>query len=467
MPETAARTKSEHSLLATLDQVARLIEASGVGSVDPDERARAERLALALPGDAGGGENRLRLAIFVARLLGDIAVDLAADPPAALRLLDDLEQVAGLPVGTIGYELLRGSHLAQLPADVALQVQLTLLLIFTRARSLSLWVISEEEKALLVEQVGDAQHKAAGAEKTADRLLRSRQRRRWAHEGEFAGIVVDRGQLPAAAVIAQSSLRQPLETDLVLDAAAPMIGAILDRTQLLEAGAVDGPSVIAALERRLARLRYDLHDGPQQDVHLLALDLRLFRDQLTPIFSAHPEARRLLGRLDDLEAQLVALDSGMRDISTSMQSPFLPAGTLPEALQAITDAFASRAGVQPEVELSGDFTGLSDSQQITLLALVREGLSNVQKHSGAEKVTITIAAHSRGVDAQVSDDGCGFEPEETLVRAAREGHLGVVGIHERVRMLGGHARIESRPGGPTVISVSLPSWRAAVQAGVD
>ena len=103
---------------------------------------------------------------------------------------------------------------------------------------------------------------------------------------------------------------------------------------------------------------------------------------------------------------------------------------------------------------------LTDSQQIALLALIREGLNNVHKHSGAHGVTITIAAHAEGVDAVITDDGRGFDPEKTLVRAAREGHLGVVGIHERVRMLGGRARIESRPGGPTVISVSLPYWNA-------
>jgi NarL family two-component system sensor histidine kinase YdfH len=69
------------------------------------------------------------------------------------------------------------------------------------------------------------------------------------------------------------------------------------------------------------------------------------------------------------------------------------------------------------------------------------------------------------VSAEVTDDGLGFDPETTLVRAAREGHLGLVGMHERVRMLGGRTRIESRRGGPTVISVSLPSWPSRAAEG--
>ena len=69
-----------------------------------------------------------------------------------------------------------------------------------------------------------------------------------------------------------------------------------------------------------------------------------------------------------------------------------------------------------------------------------------------------IAASSAGVEARVTDDGRGFDLESTLVRAARAGRLGLVGMHERVRMLGGLTRIESRKGGPTVISATLPAW---------
>jgi len=58
----------------------------------------------------------------------------------------------------------------------------------------------------------------------------------------------------------------------------------------------------------------------------------------------------------------------------------------------------------------------------------------------------------------VIDDGCGFDLESTLARAAQAGRLGLVGMQERVRMLGGLTRIESREGGPTVISATLPAW---------
>jgi hypothetical protein len=469
MPETARGIEPDPSLVATLDQVARIVEAAGAGTVDPEERARAESLARTLASTADGGPATTIAPVvaFAAALLGDLAVDLAADVPSAQRLVAELETTAGLPSVALGHELLRGSRVWQLPADVALHVQLTLLQIFTQAGAVSVWTAPSGEQPRRVGEVGQGEGSGV-AERTAGRLL-GLGAPRWERVDGVIGLGVERGQLPPAAIIVAGPGGSGRRTEVLLEAAGPVIGAILDRIELLSIGGLDGPSVVSALERRLARLRYDLHDGPQQDVHLLGLDLRLFRDQLSPVVRDQPDGGRLMGRLDDLEAQLVALDSELRHISTSMQSPFLPAGTLPDALQDITEAFASRSGFQPEVNLSGDLTGLTDSQQITLLALIREGLNNVQKHSNATRVTITIAAHDRGVDALLTDDGQGFDPEMTLVQAAREGHLGVVGIHERVRMLGGHARIESRPGGPTVISVTLPSWkggRAATASSV-
>jgi signal transduction histidine kinase len=219
-------------------------------------------------------------------------------------------------------------------------------------------------------------------------------------------------------------------------------------------------TVLSAAERRLARLRFDLHDGPQQDVHLLAMDLSLFREQLLPSIANDENRDRLLGRLDDLSAQLIALDGDLRRLALTVQSPFLAPGTLADALGETTAAFSSRTGIEPAIRMTGDFSTLTDSQQITLLALVREALSNVRKHSNATSVSITIDAHERGVNAEVVDNGRGFDPETTLARAAGDGHLGVVGMRERARMLGGETKVESRPGGPTVITVALPPWSA-------
>jgi signal transduction histidine kinase len=268
------------------------------------------------------------------------------------------------------------------------------------------------------------------------------------------GLRIDGLRAPAAALIALGA--DPAPSGALLSAAGPILAALLDRETQLRHDLVTG-----AVERRLARLRFDLHDGPQQDVHLLAQDLRLFRDQLRSMIAGDPDQDRALGRLDDLEAQLIALDDDLRRLSTSVQSPFLTSGSLRQALQQLTDAFAQRTGITPEIELHGDLTQLSDSRQIAVLSLVREALSNIRKHSDAESVRILIAPLNGSVTVEVSDDGSGFDPEAMLARSSRAGRLGLVGMHERVRMLGGRTQIESKPGGPTIVSATLPPWPSA------
>jgi signal transduction histidine kinase len=212
-----------------------------------------------------------------------------------------------------------------------------------------------------------------------------------------------------------------------------------------------------ALERRLARLRFDLHDGPQQEVHLLAQDLRLFREQLAPMIERHPDRDRALGRLDDLEAQLLGLDADLRRLTTSARSP-LAGASLREALVEVAAAFTARTGIVPRTEIEGETESLTDSQQIALLSLVRESLTNVHQHSAAEHVSIALRAGEEAITVEVRDDGTGFDPALAGPRAADDGHLGLVGMHERMAMLGGRTRVRSVPGGPTVVSASLPRW---------
>ncbi|HWF74426.1 MAG TPA: ATP-binding protein [Solirubrobacteraceae bacterium] len=450
---------------ATIDRLLELIEASDIGSVVPPAvkaGAHARALELLDAGGAGEGAGAIALLTCAAEVLCEVAVDLAARPRDARALIEAIEAVAGVPSVALGREVLRTPSLPQLSSDVALEVQLALLLIFAGVDATSLWTLSPSGDLLHVSHAGALDLGSPRSSLAARSLLTDSQR---VNRRSQAGIRLERWLHPVAALVAHGDPARADHRALLLDAAVPVIGSILERDELRAREQTSGESVVSSVERRLARVRFDLHDGPQQDVHLLAQDLRSFRDQLRPIVAQDANAARVLGRIDDFEAQLVALDGDLRRISTSVQSPFVHPGSVPERLRQITDAFAARAGFEPVSRLEGDLSALSDSQQIALMALIREALSNVREHSRARKVTISIASGPAGITAEVTDDGVGFDPETTLVRAAREGHLGLVGMHERVRMLGGRTHIESRPGGPTVISVSLPSWPSHAEGG--
>ena len=108
--------------------------------------------------------------------------------------------------------------------------------------------------------------------------------------------------------------------------------------------------------------------------------------------------------------------------------------------------------------MRGDPESLSSSQRVALFRAIQESLSNVREHSGATEVDVRLQVRRNTVDVRVTDNGQGFEVNRALALAAERGRLGIVGIGERMRMLGGSFDVDSRPGGPTTLRFSLPRW---------
>ncbi len=212
--------------------------------------------------------------------------------------------------------------------------------------------------------------------------------------------------------------------------------------------------------RRLARLALDLHDGPLQDIAYLVADVRLFRDQLHDALSQERAAGLILGRLDDLEARLLSIDASLRELVVDSDPIRQIPGTVEDALKREVDELQLETGIEVTLELTGELDQLTRSQGIALFRVVQEALANVRKHSSAAQVEVEIEAEG-SVKAEIVDDGQGFDVEAALVRAAHRGRLGIVGMAERVRLLGGRFAIDSEPGGPTRITMSLPEWRGS------
>ncbi len=452
---------SQTVLASELERSLGVIDDATAGAgVDADARTTARHRAVALFAACGTGQDTIGLVqvSYAAELLSLIAVDLAADPALGRRLIAALQRRAGIPAVALGREMLSTGRMLELPANMTIEVRLSLMLAFLDARSVGLWMSRPGEELIAVSHAGALEADADRQRAAARRLLDGGGGGGLANTPDTLGAFIHRLRPPPAVLIATGVTADARHGELLIDAAAPVLSALLDRAALDTRDRAAEENMISAVERRLARLRFDLHDGPQQDVHLLAQDLSLFRGQLRPMVAQDPNADRLLGRLDDLEAQLVALDGDLRRLSSAVQSPFLPPGSLPDALRQLAATFASRTAIEPEISVSGPLSQLTDSQQITLLALVREALSNVRKHAGASAVAITVSSDRDGICVDVRDDGDGFDPEAMLVSAARAGRLGLVGMHERVRMLGGRTHIDSRAGGPTVISATLPPF---------
>lgn len=224
------------------------------------------------------------------------------------------------------------------------------------------------------------------------------------------------------------------------------------------------PGLAAANERLLVRLGFDLHDGPLQQVYALAQDVRLLREQMVELVGSE-HRRKLVGRFDDLDLQLAELHQDLRDLAHSLEPRSLLQQPLPQAVERELAALKRRTGISTSVLFEGAFDALTASQRIALLRVLQEALSNVRHHSGSREVAVIVRDETfKGVCMEIRDDGRGFDPARVVPAENGESGIGLVGMRERLRLLGGQLEIESAPGGPTTVRATLPRWLPLAQS---
>jgi signal transduction histidine kinase len=268
--------------------------------------------------------------------------------------------------------------------------------------------------------------------------------------------VVERWDRPYAALLARGRGSESEHLEDYLEEAAAALAPLLERASLFDRRVQRERELVAAGERRLVRLGFDLHDGPLQEIVALAEELRAASAQIS---AAVPDnlRERVRGRFEDVQARLGALDESLREIAHSIRSTTAVARPVAEAVESELHALENATGIRAELQVEGDLSGLSDSQKIVLFRVVQEALSNVRKHSEAETVSVLLRSRRTFVDLTVTDDGCGFDP-----RRLATDRLGLAGISERVRLLGGAVEIETSPGAGTTVRATLPQWRPSM-----
>jgi signal transduction histidine kinase len=242
-----------------------------------------------------------------------------------------------------------------------------------------------------------------------------------------------------------------------LEEFAMVFSSIRERELLLLATSSDGERLGQTYERRLVRTAFDLHDGPLQDLAALGAELRLLRTQIGEAESLRADV--LVGRIDDVTARLTELDHSLRGVARSLETSTLADIPLGDALRREADAFSRRTTIAVGVSVAGALDALTMSQRIAVVRIVQEALSNVRSHSEASEVQVDLRATDDGLDLRIADNGRGFDLQATADAAAKRGRLGIVGMNERVRLLGGVFSIESMPSLGTTVFVSIPAWR--------
>jgi signal transduction histidine kinase len=199
--------------------------------------------------------------------------------------------------------------------------------------------------------------------------------------------------------------------------------------------------VVAAQELERKRLARELHDETGQALTSVLLGLKTVEDadDVREMRKAAAKVRELVvGTLQDV-----------RRLAVELRPKALDDFGLEAALERLADMFREQTGIGVEVEArTGD--RLPAEVETALYRIVQEALTNVVKHAHAKRVSIVVTRKARTVAALIEDDGRGFEPDG-------EGDgLGLIGMRERVSLLGGRLAVETATGAGTTVVAEVP-----------
>ncbi|MDQ1499530.1 MAG: hypothetical protein QOI86_2870, partial [Actinomycetota bacterium] len=192
-------------------------------------------------------------------------------------------------------------------------------------------------------------------------------------------------------------------------------------------------------ERR--KIERNLHDGAQQHLVALAVNLRLARDLLAD----DPEGAAEM--LEQLGGAVRDTISELRDLAHGIYPPLLMDSGLTEALRAA----AGRSPLDVSVE-SADVGRYPPELEAAIYFCCLEALQNAAKHAPGATVTVRLWEDAGGLLFEVGDDGPGFDAAATV----RRGGQGYLNMSDRVGAIGGSVRWESSPGAGAKVSGSVP-----------
>lgn len=212
---------------------------------------------------------------------------------------------------------------------------------------------------------------------------------------------------------------------------------------------------LETLRETRATIGFDLHDGPLQSLAAVRLDLDLFRSQVEGLVDGAAEGVPLLGRIADIGARLSALESELRDVAVASTAD-AAVGSLTVLITELACGAAANVRVELRLDPELDRITIAEPQRLALARVVGAAVANSAQHSGAPLIVVTVQRRSDEVEIEVTDAGTGFDVSSADARARREGRLGLVGMRERVRRLGGELRIQSVVGVGTSVHARLP-----------
>lgn len=202
-----------------------------------------------------------------------------------------------------------------------------------------------------------------------------------------------------------------------------------------------------AERKQLAR---DLHDHLGQALTAISMNLTALKDDLLPHVS--PRMRERLVEASTLTDQTL---EQVRELSLNLRPPMLDDLGLAPTLRWYIKQYAKRLNIETKFEVHGLAERLPPELETALYRVAQEALTNVARHAQASRVQLRLERKGSTIIASIEDNGQGFDVAKVISREAAVNGTGLLGMRERITLLGGHLDIHSRPGHGTQLLVKI------------
>jgi signal transduction histidine kinase len=221
------------------------------------------------------------------------------------------------------------------------------------------------------------------------------------------------------------------------------MAAEADRQELLR-------KLATAHEDERRRIARDLHDQMGQLLTALGLGLKIAKD-------ATPDPSPVRDRLQNLQALTDLIGREVHQLALELRPTALDDLGLQTALANYSERWTERSGIEVDFHAADSDVGrLPEEAETAIYRVVQEALTNVLRHAGARRVSVVLLRSAGQAVAVVEDDGVGFDTESVTAPAGDGRRLGLLGMRERVALVGGTLTIESLPGRGTTVIARIP-----------
>ncbi len=214
--------------------------------------------------------------------------------------------------------------------------------------------------------------------------------------------------------------------------------------------------LLGELEQERKGLAREIHDQIIQD--LLGVNFRV--EEIEAFENLAPDVKNELASLQTRIRQLV---DDLRDICGNLRPPTIDSLGVGPALGSFTRDWSKRSGIPVKLNIDPDLGRLPEAIELSIFRIVQEGLNNVQKHSNASLSKVDLLrTMPRTLMLSVSDNGRGITDEFDMTALSTSGNYGLVGISERVALLGGRLKIQNLTDGGLLLQVEIPHPRLEI-----